>query len=269
MMYKRRVAEVLLDFCLVSCAYYAAFRLKFDGAQFMNVFPAFLQSLPIALAVQMVTFFIVGIYRPVWRFFSLNDAVAFAKSILLGVVLTLVITVYLFRLRDVSPPVFVIYAALLMLLATGSRASFRLINEFARRRRKGHSLVVYGAEKPGSLLVRELLTREHVPYRMVGFIDDDAAKQGTRVQGYPVLGGYETLTRLLTHGTVDAVVIAFRPDDCSHFDDLVKLCRERQIELSRLHLTLEEIASASVGLLEHSREQDRTAIERRVDVARL
>jgi UDP-GlcNAc:undecaprenyl-phosphate GlcNAc-1-phosphate transferase len=254
MMYKRRVAEVLLDLCLVSCAYYAAFRVKFDGLQFTIAFDGFLQSLPIVLAVQMVTFFVVGIYRPVWRFFSLTDALAFAKSIIAGVVLTLVIAIYLFRVPDVSFALLVIYAAFLMLLATGSRASFRLINEFARRRRKGRGLVVYGAEKPGSLLVRELLAGEHAGYTMLGFVDDDNGKQGTRVQGYPVLGGYEVLRELITHGTLDAVVIAFRPDDCIHFDDLVTLCRERHIELSRLQMTLEEIASPPVGLLERTQE---------------
>ena len=92
MMYKRRVVEVLLDLCLVSCAYYAAFRLKFEGAQI----------------------------------FSLNDAVVFAKSIVTGVVLTLLTVVYV-------------------------------------RRGHGRSVVVYGAEKPGSLLARELLAGEVQP----------------------------------------------------------------------------------------------------------
>ena len=38
-MYKRRVAEVLLDFCLVTLCYYAAYRLRFeDPEDFMKNF---------------------------------------------------------------------------------------------------------------------------------------------------------------------------------------------------------------------------------------
>jgi UDP-GlcNAc:undecaprenyl-phosphate GlcNAc-1-phosphate transferase len=249
MMYKRRVAEVLLDVCLVSCAYYATFRLKFEGPQFTQAFPAFLESLPIALAIQLVTFFVLGVYRPVWRFFSLNDAVVFARSGVTGVVLTALSVGYLFQRPALSPAVFIIYGALLLLFTTGSRASFRLINEFARRRGQGRNLVVYGAEKPGSLLARELLTSEHTRYAMIGFIDDDQGKQGTRVQGYPVLGGYDVLTGLVEDGAVDSIVVAFHPESCDHFGDLVTLCRQRQIELSRLQLTLEEITTVPVGLL--------------------
>ncbi len=41
-MYKRRVAEVLLDFCLVAICYYAAYRLRFeDPEDFMKNFAIF------------------------------------------------------------------------------------------------------------------------------------------------------------------------------------------------------------------------------------
>ena len=41
-MYKRRVAEVLLDFCLVTICYYAAYRLRFeDPEDFMKNFAIF------------------------------------------------------------------------------------------------------------------------------------------------------------------------------------------------------------------------------------
>ena len=43
-MYKRRVAEVLLDFCLVTLCYYVAYRLRFeDPEEFMKNFQMFTQ----------------------------------------------------------------------------------------------------------------------------------------------------------------------------------------------------------------------------------
>jgi UDP-GlcNAc:undecaprenyl-phosphate GlcNAc-1-phosphate transferase len=245
MMYKRRVAEVLLDLCLVSIAYYAAYRLRFEGPQFTTYFPVFLQSLPIALGVQMVTFFIVGVYRPVWRYFGLMDAVAFAKSTAIGVFTTVVVVVYVYRFQDFSRGVFVIYAALLILLTTGSRASFRLISEFARRRHEGSRLIVYGAGDAGSLLVRELLTSVKAKYALLGFVDDDTRKHGVHVQGYPVLGSYAVLTSLIAAGTVDAVIIAAGDMKEDRIRELDALCRKRNVRLSRMHFDVEEITAAS------------------------
>src|SRR3954466_12223901 len=51
-MYKRRVAEVLLDVCLVTIAYYGAWRLRFEGPEWTAYVGSLVQSLPIAIAVQ-------------------------------------------------------------------------------------------------------------------------------------------------------------------------------------------------------------------------
>ena len=61
-MYKRRVAEVLLDFCLIVICYYAAYRLRFeDPGDFLKNFAIFMRSLPVIVAAQMLAFFAVGL----------------------------------------------------------------------------------------------------------------------------------------------------------------------------------------------------------------
>ena len=59
-LYKQRVAEILLDVGLVSLAYYTAYRLRFEGEAFPIFFPSFLTSLPLVLGVQLFTLFAVG-----------------------------------------------------------------------------------------------------------------------------------------------------------------------------------------------------------------
>src|SRR5207248_554116 len=75
-MLKRRVAEVLLDFCLVVMCYYAAYRMRFeDPEEFMRNFSMFTKSLPVIVAAQMAAFFAVGVYRGVWRHFGMMDTI--------------------------------------------------------------------------------------------------------------------------------------------------------------------------------------------------
>jgi UDP-GlcNAc:undecaprenyl-phosphate GlcNAc-1-phosphate transferase len=245
-MYKRRVAEVILDACLVSVAYYSAYRLRFDDGGIQIHFRSFLQSLPVVLGVQTVVFFVVGVYRGVWRMFSLMDAVVVAKGVGLGTILIELVLLYLFRFENYSRGVFIIYAALLMLVMTGSRASFRLISEFIRRRREsGQRLLIYGAGDAGSSAVRQLMGFSEHPYRMLGFIDDDPAKRGSRVQGYTVLSGYNGMISLIEGGAVDRVVISTRAIPAARIQELEVLCAERGVALSRLNFHLEHLVAVS------------------------
>src|SRR4029079_15303419 len=107
LMYKRRLAEVLLDVSLVLIAYYSAWRLRFEGPEWSAYTGSYLQSAPIALAIQMVALFGFGAYRGAWRYFGLMDGVTFVKAVVSGTVGLIVALVYLYRFENYSRAVFV------------------------------------------------------------------------------------------------------------------------------------------------------------------
>jgi UDP-GlcNAc:undecaprenyl-phosphate GlcNAc-1-phosphate transferase len=245
-MHKRRVAEVLLDLCLVALAYYTAYRLRFEGRAFAWYERNFLDSLPVVVGVQMLALFIVGAYRGLWRYFGLMDGVTFAKAVLLGTIGSVTVVVFAFRFENYSRGVFVIYAALLVLFLCGSRASFRLLREFAYRRRpRGQRLVIYGTGDGAAGAVRELLLSSAEGCRMLGFIHDDPGMARARMQGYPVLGGYPALVSLVSNGGVDSVVITAPVVDVDRLDHLSALCAAHGVLLSRLHVELNQLGAAS------------------------
>ncbi len=242
MMYKRRVAEVLLDFCLITASYYFAYRLRFeDPEEFLANFSNFSQSLPVIVASQLVAFFAVGVYRGVWRYFSVTDTIVMARGVFVGVVASQLAILYLYRFFSYSRAVFVIDAVLLMGSMTLSRASFRLVGDFLNRQREaGTRVIVYGAGDGGALAVRELQRRAK-PLRILGFIDDAPHKTGTRVLGYPVLGGYERLEHLLDGASVDLVVIGARNIDAERIRSLRAACASQGIALTRLTVGMEDL----------------------------
>jgi UDP-GlcNAc:undecaprenyl-phosphate GlcNAc-1-phosphate transferase len=243
LMYKRRAGEVLLDLCLVALSYNLAYRLRFEGPDYSIYFPEFLRSLPVVTAGQMLALFAVGAYRGVWRYFGLMDAVSFAKGVVLGTAGVVTALVFLFRFENYSRGVFVIYAVLLLLTLTGSRASFRLMSEFIRRRSAGERLVIYGAGGGGTVVVREILQDER-HYRVLGFIDDDIKKQRLRVLGYPVLGRFETLEVLVRERAIDAVVVSVREIDPERMREIEELCATHHVALSRLHFRFEQLVAS-------------------------
>src|SRR5689334_5778275 len=236
-MYKRRVAEVLLDAALVSICYWLAYRLRFEKPEeFVNNVDQFFKSFPIVLSAQLIAFFIVGIYRGAWRHFGMMDSLNVAKGVFLGTVSSLLVIVFAYHFFAFSRTVFAIYAVLVLIAVTVSRASFRLVGEFVQRqRRSGTRVVIYGAGDGGGLVIRELLNQD-VDNRLVGFIDDDPRKAGIRVMGYSVLGGYSALAVLVNSGSVDSIVISARTMPPERLNNLTTLCSDRGVKLSRLRI---------------------------------
>lgn len=243
-MYKRRVAEVVLDFCLIGLAYYGAYRLRFEGVDYLYNAENFYESLPVVLATQLLAFFAVGVYRGVWHLFGLMDGVAIAKGVLLGTAAAQLVILYLYDYARYSRSVFVIYAVLLAVLATLSRASFRLMSEFVQRQRAAtRRAVVYGAGENAAVALRELHDRQGAALRVVGFVDDDPRMARARVQGYPVLGTGALLDTLVAAREVDTVVINTPDLDDARLAALEALCAAHDVSLLRLHVGLEELVS--------------------------
>jgi UDP-GlcNAc:undecaprenyl-phosphate GlcNAc-1-phosphate transferase len=253
--YRRRVAEVLLDFVLVTVSYYAAYRLKFDFIEFAANFTYFTQSLPVVVAVQLAAFFAVGVYQGVWRHFSASDAVTVVRGALTSTVLSALIFAYMFRddpttpqIENYSSTVLIIYAVVVVLMVTGSRASFRVISDALQRRRQhGRRIVVYGAGDGGAMAVRELLNNPDHNVRLVGFIDDDPRKRRARVRGYAVLGSFDTLSQLVRSSSLDAIVLSTRAIDPVRLRQLETLCVEHSVELSRLVVGLEPVVDTDLA----------------------
>ena len=245
-MHKRRVAEVLLDFCLVVMCYYAAYRMRFeDPEEFMRNFPMFTKSLPVIVAAQMAAFFAVGVYRGVWRHFGMMDTIVVARGVFFGAAAALLVIIGGFHFFAYSRTVFAIYGVLLLIAVTLSRASFRLVGEFMQRQRQaGRRIVVYGAGDGAGLAVRELAVSGG-DTRIVGFIDDDPRKSGIRVMGYPVLGGYSALAVLINSASIESVVISARSMTPERLHNLEVLCSEHRVELSRLRVRLEPLVEAA------------------------
>jgi UDP-GlcNAc:undecaprenyl-phosphate GlcNAc-1-phosphate transferase len=244
-MYKRRVAEMLLDLWLVPLAYYTAYHLRFGEAQTLLLnYPLFLRSLPIVLTCQLLALFVVGGYRGTWRYFGMMDAVVFAKGVLLGTVSSMVVIVFAYHFENYSRAVFVIYAALLMLLLSGSRASFRLVGEFAHRRRSvGQRCIIYGTSGASLATIREAFDEQ--PLKILGFADDDPMQANARVAGYPVIGDFGRLLAMVDRGEVDCVVVNTRVADVERLQKLESSCVAHDVDLVRIQLNLKPFHVAS------------------------
>jgi len=75
---------------------------------------------------------------------------------------------------------------------------------------------------------RFLNQKEGEGYELVGFVDDDPAKQGMRVHGIPVLGDRHAIPQLVARHQVDLIVIAIYSISGDDFRAILDICEQTQ-----------------------------------------
>ena len=99
------------------------------------------------------------------------------KGLALGLTGSVLFVLFVFRFERFSRGVFVIDALVAWFLLVGARAVTSGIDSYLRKVRvRGRRVLVYGAGRGGTLLVREILQNPAAGFQPVGFIDDDPQK---------------------------------------------------------------------------------------------
>jgi UDP-GlcNAc:undecaprenyl-phosphate GlcNAc-1-phosphate transferase len=237
--YKREVASVVLDAILIVVAYYAAYALRFEEAFAANQ-PMLIRTLAPVLVCQLSGLAFSGAYRGMWRYTGLPDLLRLVRGITLGTVASVLYLLATTRFIGLSRAAFVLDWLLLVVLVSASRMSFRLLGETLRAPRAGaRPVLVYGAGDGGELALRELRNNAGLAREVVGFIDDDRAKAGTRIHGVPVLGPLDELEVLLRAHPVEEVVVASRKIPPDRLYRLEATCAARGVVVLRASVRLE------------------------------
>ncbi len=236
--YRRRLFEVLLDLVLITVAYYTAYLLRFEGTLDIN-FDFFLKSLPIMIACQILSFFILGIYKGVWESTSLRDLIGYAKGITAGTVMPMMILLFIYRFQSFSRAVFVIYWGLMLILVSLSRLSFRLLDEVIRKgNQEGKPAIIYGAGVGGQMAAKEIEFNRDLGLALVGFIDDNSRIHRRKINGYPVFGGQEDLEKIIEKHNIKEIIVSFRENGAEKKKELEDQCLKIGAEVKVRQMSL-------------------------------
>jgi UDP-GlcNAc:undecaprenyl-phosphate GlcNAc-1-phosphate transferase len=238
---RHHVFEVVLDVVLVTAAYYAAYRIRFDQAEFTFFFPTFLASLPVVIACKIVSLRLAGVYGGFWKCFGRSEVVPVLKGVGLGSVMAVLLVAFLYRFERMSRSVFLIDGLVFGVLLVGSRMWFPLLPAAGNgSRRVSHKAVAYGAGDAGEMLARELFSNPSHTYQLVAFVDDDAFKHGRRIHGVSVVGGLDKLDGLLDSGA-EAVILSSNKLESGAIQAVRAACEAADVPLLRFSCVLKEV----------------------------
>lgn len=87
-------------------------------------------------------------------------------------------------------------------------------------------LIILGAGAAGSRVARELRDRHYMEFTVLGFLDDDPAKLGTRIEGLPVLAELKRIESIVEEFRVDTLLLAIPSLRRDERDTLLRRARQ-------------------------------------------
>ncbi|MBI1746729.1 MAG: hypothetical protein HYR55_09095 [Acidobacteria bacterium] len=239
--YKRQALSVVLDVALITLAYYGAYLLRFEESSALSgELAMFTLSLPIVIIAHLLAFIWLGIYRGVWRYMGVRDAVRLAQGVMMGSAGSVLFLLFVYRFAGFSRSLFIIFAALLTLFLVGVRLSFRILDEFLRTPAETQKKVlIYGAGDGGELLLRELLSNQAWQRTPVGFIDDDKNKWRRVIHGVPVLGDVSNLPAIVAKYAVTEIIVSSSKIQGPTLASLYEICQRRNLVVTKSRIVLE------------------------------
>ncbi len=205
----RTFIAIVHDFTAIAVAWLLAYLFRFNFEIPVEAWTTLTKILPWAIPVQTIFFLWLGLYRGLWRYASMPDLKRIFVAAMLGYgVITLIL--WLIGLLDTIPAaVFVMVPLLLLLIMGGSRLIYRAWKERRLTSLDGYGaklVLILGAGNTAVSLVKELTGSRD--WHVVGMLDDDPRKLGTRLQGVRVLGVINELPQWVQKLNVGHVIIA-------------------------------------------------------------
>jgi FlaA1/EpsC-like NDP-sugar epimerase len=244
-------AQILFDAVIINLSLLLAMQMRYEPSVPPYQLRIFSNLWPFMTALGLISFYVTKMYKTLWRYASVGDALhiamgtglAMASTMAFGMVTDLFMNPNLLLMGSKS--VYPIAWLLLMMMAGAQRFGVRLVNQIgvtnrALKKESCTRVMVVGAGWAGASLIRELNARGFREGLPVVAVDDDPAKANTRIMGIPVLKGMENIPRYVEKYQVNEIVIAIPSASLAQRKQILDICTKTNCKL-KLVPTLRDV----------------------------
>lgn len=228
---------MLYDSLALSFSFLIALWLRYD-LRYSTIVPIYIERwksfVPVYIMVSLGVFWILKLYKSIWRFASYSELLRVSMAIAICSVFHIIgITVFWGRM----PISYYVIGAILQYLAVlGIRFSYRfiLLLRKVNNKKSHHRIMVIGAGAAGQMLIRDIQRSGEVDGAVVCIIDDNKNKWGRLIDNIPVVGGRESILEAVEKFAVDKIFLAIPSATVSQRRDILQICNETTCELKNL-----------------------------------
>lgn len=202
---------VLLDVATIIVAFLGGYGVRYDLRWFLDVtydapLSAYFPFLFLYVVLTPLFFVVDGVYRT-WPSSWMDQVYRITNTTAKVTVLMLAIT-FVFRPRYYSRAMLIEVGLLTIGLLALVRGAEGIAIAYLRRRGVGiKRVVIVGAGEIGRTVMRTIVARPDLGYRIVGFVDDNPHKGYTDIGRFKALGPLDNLPAVLDEERPDEVVI--------------------------------------------------------------
>jgi exopolysaccharide biosynthesis polyprenyl glycosylphosphotransferase len=224
---------VLLDVVTIIVAFLAGYWVRYDLRWFLDVaydapLSAYLPFLILYVILTPVFFVVDGVYRT-WPRSWMDQVYRITNATAKVTVLMLAVT-FVFRPRYYSRAMLIEVGLLTILLLALVRGAQGIAIAYLRRRGIGiKRVVIVGAGEIGRTVMRTIVARPDLGYRVVGFVDDNPEKGYTDIGRFKALGPLDNLPAILDEERPDEVIITLPWMYHRKILGIVRECERRRV----------------------------------------
>lgn len=207
---------IALDIAAAFVASIAALAIRFDTTDVNVSISPYLPAALLPVLVRPLALAAMGLHRREWRYASVADLLDLLRALIVGSAVIMVgyLVMAAARVPGANPfprSFFLLEPILFLALAAGIRITVRTTLERRAIHVDPHPVVrtiVYGAGNAGATVARMAMSGGLRGIRIVGFVDDDRAKRGSRLLGHRVYGGIEDLESAVLRSDASQLLVA-------------------------------------------------------------
>ena len=211
------VGDLVLFAAALILAYGVRFSLEIPEKEWVRI----LFLLPFLLPTKMVVFMLMGVYRGMWRYTSVPDAIRLVKASILATLTVMTALTLVQQFWGYSRSVFVADCIFTIFFCGGFRMAIRILATNKRAMLKFWDrepednlpvrhvrLLIIGAGDAAASIIREIQGNPRSSYDVVACIDDDHHKHGQTMLEVPVRGPIDKLLYFVNRFQADEILIA-------------------------------------------------------------
>ena len=230
---------MIYDFLAVTVAYFAALWIRFD-CHFhsipLNYLHAYYQSILIYAACCVLVFWLLKLYRSIWRFASYSELM---RTILATVITGAGYFLIMMLLVERMPISYFLFGIVIQFCLTlGIRFSYRFVL-LLRSRNNSEApyckrVMLIGAGAAGQMIFRDIEHAKETREKVYCFIDDNQNKWGRYIDGVVVFGGRESILEACEKFGIEKIYVAIPSASAADKRDILQICNETNCELMSL-----------------------------------